>query len=460
MEQTIYDITLELQKACAPWALTVKKGDTHRRLRLRLLSGGSPYPIADDCYAVFTAQKPDGTVIYNSCTREGSTLIYDLTPQTTAAAGVLNCEVKLYGPEDALLTSAAFILNVEDTVYTQGEEVITSTGEVSALTQLITQARETVADMEKVLENEANHAVIDDTRAGEGAWSSKNIVDKLCPAFTESGSVVSCDPVEGYPLEVISTIAPKESGDTWGEIKLYHSGKNLSPNVSRTVNKSGTTLEFTDNILTINGSGDSLGGYKAEYAFVLPAGVYTWSLKYVSGACSYSGSSGTVYLRKSTGAYVSVKDMYGAASRNGTFTLTEPTSLCLDVVFASSATFENLTFTFQVEAGDTATEFEPYKATTVYTADLTNANPSSGSYNWTTGVLTDEAGNLYQHDLETNTFEMIDEESIAPVRNIYAYPGENILISDCGDTAVGGRADPVAIIDKLTNAIIALGGNV
>ena len=302
-----------------------------------------------------------------------------------------------------------------------------------------------------------------DNEVGQFGWSSKNTVDKLCPAFTESDAAVRCEPVEGYPLEVVSTIAPKESGDTWGEIKLYHSGKNLSPNVSRTLNQSGSTLSFIDNKLKMNGSGISIGGYKAEYAFVLPAGVYTWSLKYVSGTCSYSGASGTVYIRKSTGTYISVKDMYGAASRDGTFTLTEPTSLCLDVTFSNSATFENLTFAFQVEAGDTKSPFEPYRGTTVYTADISADCPAEGSYNWTTGILMSEGSTPYQHNPETGELTPIDDLATyqpTVVRNIYAYQGVNTLVSDCGNTEVSGRADPKAMFEKLSSAIISLGGNV
>lgn len=45
-------------------------------------------------------------------------------------------------------------------------------------------------------------------------------------------------------------------------------------------------------------------------------------------------------------------------------------------------------------------------------------------------------------------------------QEIHALSGENILYSDTGDTTVTGKADPGAIIEKLTNAIIALGGNV
>ena len=52
-----------------------------------------------------------------------------------------------------------------------------------------------------------------DSKIGPDAWSSKNTVDKLCPAFTESGSVVTCAPVEGYPLQVISRIEPIQEGN-------------------------------------------------------------------------------------------------------------------------------------------------------------------------------------------------------------------------------------------------------
>lgn len=49
-------------------------------------------------------------------------------------------------------------------------------------------------------------SVIDDAEIGGSAWSSKHIVHRLCPSFSKSGTVVTCEPLEGYPLSVISTI--------------------------------------------------------------------------------------------------------------------------------------------------------------------------------------------------------------------------------------------------------------
>ena len=46
----------------------------------------------------------------------------------------------------------------------------------------------------------ARKAVIDDTAVGTDAWSSKHIVDMLCPPLEETGNPVQCYPVAGYPL--------------------------------------------------------------------------------------------------------------------------------------------------------------------------------------------------------------------------------------------------------------------
>ena len=83
-----------------------------------------------------------------------------------------------------------------------------------------------------------------------------------------------------------------------------------------------------------------------------------------------------------------------------------------------------------------------------------------GDYNWNTGLLHNGAS-AYLHDPVTGAFTMIDDEEASEIlRNIPALPGTNYIYSDCGDTKVSGKADPVKIIEKLTNAILALGGTV
>lgn len=45
-------------------------------------------------------------------------------------------------------------------------------------------------------------------------------------------------------------------------------------------------------------------------------------------------------------------------------------------------------------------------------------------------------------------------------QEISALAGVNTIYSDTGDTAVTGRADPRVVLDRLTNAVLSLGGNV
>lgn len=45
------------------------------------------------------------------------------------------------------------------------------------------------------------------------AWSSKKILDTLCPHFTETGNPITCNPVEDYPLDVTVTMEPIQEGE-------------------------------------------------------------------------------------------------------------------------------------------------------------------------------------------------------------------------------------------------------
>lgn len=53
---------------------------------------------------------------------------------------------------------------------------------------------------------------IDDTTVGLDAWSSKHIVDMLCPPLEETGNPVQCYPVTCYPLGVTASWEPVQEG--------------------------------------------------------------------------------------------------------------------------------------------------------------------------------------------------------------------------------------------------------
>lgn len=156
MKASIYRISLDIQDAYANVSLDVKRGDLGRRIHITLTEGGFPYKISPECYAVLSAEKPDGEKIFNHCTIEGNTIIYVMTPQTVAVAGIAECEVKVYGAYDQLLTSACFNLIVNETV--NEEDKLVSETEVDALTHLISEATEAIYECEEIVkEGEALH---------------------------------------------------------------------------------------------------------------------------------------------------------------------------------------------------------------------------------------------------------------------------------------------------------------
>lgn len=52
----------------------------------------------------------------------------------------------------------------------------------------------------------------DNTVTDSNPWSSKKIVETLCPPLKESGNPVTCEPVAGYPLGVVASWEPTQEG--------------------------------------------------------------------------------------------------------------------------------------------------------------------------------------------------------------------------------------------------------
>jgi hypothetical protein len=149
---SFYKIYLDVHNNGSHVLLKAKKGDTGSLLYIALMDGKNPYVITPECYAVFTAKKADGNILYNKCTFFENMIVYEFTPQTTSSVGRVECEIKLYGSGDKLLTSAEFTLLVMDTVYNETEEV-GSEKEVTALTALVSRATTLINEVEYKLAN-------------------------------------------------------------------------------------------------------------------------------------------------------------------------------------------------------------------------------------------------------------------------------------------------------------------
>ena len=152
MTNSFYKIYLDIHNYGSHVLLKAKKGDTGSLLYITLMDGKNPYVITPECYAVFTAKKADGNILYNKCTFFENMIVYEFTPQTTSCVGRVACEIRLYGSGDTLLTSAEFTLLVMDTVYNEEDEV-GSEKEVTALTDLVSRATKLINEVEYKLKN-------------------------------------------------------------------------------------------------------------------------------------------------------------------------------------------------------------------------------------------------------------------------------------------------------------------
>lgn len=150
MNYVDYRFSLDVQEIGSQVFMTVKQGDTNRRLIINLTEGHEPYTIAEGCTAVLAGTKADGNVIFNNAVIEGNNIIYDFTEQTVAAVGSMKCEIRLY-MEGRKLCSPNFTISVLPDAVSDAQ--IQSLTEVNTLTGLINEATALIEDVNADLES-------------------------------------------------------------------------------------------------------------------------------------------------------------------------------------------------------------------------------------------------------------------------------------------------------------------
>lgn len=124
MNYSVSRFTLNMHTLRSQASVSAFKGDTAVRLLINFTDGGNAYIIADGCTAVLSGTKADGSKLYNRCVILNNTTVqYDFTEQTTNWAGVINCEVIIYGADGKELTAPKFIIVVDERE-TVTEEII------------------------------------------------------------------------------------------------------------------------------------------------------------------------------------------------------------------------------------------------------------------------------------------------------------------------------------------------
>ena len=139
MERVEHRIKLNLMKTGLQGQVNVKKADTDsRKVCIYLSYAAKPFDLNDVVSAVLRAEKPDGKVMFNSCTVCEDRLEYIITTQTIAATGTVTCEITLTSNSGQILVTPRFEIIVADVIYSDSE--IESTNEYTALEKAIKKA--------------------------------------------------------------------------------------------------------------------------------------------------------------------------------------------------------------------------------------------------------------------------------------------------------------------------------
>lgn len=204
----------------------------------------------------------------------------------------------------------------------------------------------------------------DDSTIGDKPWSSKHIVDMLCPPLEESGNPVVCYPVAGYPLGVKAKWEPAQEGTG------TPSPENIRPIKGRdsvTVDRCGeNVIEFlstedsssdikiavdAEKNITLNGTLAGKGNITIGTCRLhwVAGKTYTMYVKKVGGSVSLGSGDGITF------AYALFTTDYNHFFRGGT------NSTNLDVYIASDAALVETELVFMLQCWRKGTVFNNFK---------------------------------------------------------------------------------------------------
>ena len=275
------------------------------------------------------------------------------------------------------------------------------------------------ADAEKIKERLDEIPKIDDTAiTTTSPWSSKQIVDTLCPPIEETGNPVVCYPVAGYPLDVTVSWGPTQEGS--GE----PSPDNVRPIKGRDIVT--ITRQEDNQVITLPLPETVYGG---EVDAVTGEGQETWKTLTLDGTGKWEAQTTAIpgkfgFTLRTPGIATPenpgikgdiVCSQYPAVTANDTYQ-------CKSGISVEAQ--ENYYFRIynDTHAGETADEWKSYLA-----AQYAAGTPVQVCYKLAEPVPFTAAG----------------------AQPIPALSGTNTLLTDADSVSVSGRADLIRIIRKM-----------
>lgn len=354
-------------------------------LCVSLKKGGTEYKVPSDADVNIRMDKRDGYHVYNPAlgmNAERTIAYFAVTPQMSTGWGDYYpiVEITVGGgiagsapiwlhfdrnplPENAIISSDEYktiqqLLEDVTAVKTATEQIKTQTEAVRDQAKGFADNAKNSADKAQTLvdgmpsdysqaikdigtlKNQMQRAYPDDSTIGENPWSSKNIVDMLCPEIKESGNPVLCYPVAGYPLGVKASWEPVQEGS--GTPYPAGGGKNqLNPAGYEAATKTVNGITFTrlnTGEVVINGTATGTAFYVliANFSYLVSLSTdRNWSIAGENVISAQGLVSGVTVIRQSDNTSLYIRVQSGETVK----TTVQP----------------------QIEKGSTPTAWEPYE---------------------------------------------------------------------------------------------------
>lgn len=254
--------------------------------------------------------------------------------------------------------------NVRDEVKTAQEGAEAARDAAAKSAKAAAKSEANVKQSADTLAESVKNITPDDSSIGDKPWSSKHIVDMLCPPLEESGNPVVCYPVAGYPLGVKAKWEPAQEGTG------TPSPENIRPIKGRdsvTVDRCGeNVIEFlstedsssdikiavdAEKNITLNGTLAGKGNITIGTCRLhwVAGKTYTMYVKKVGGSVSLGSGDGITF------AYALFTTDYNHFFRGGT------NSTNLDVYIASDAALVETELVFMLQCWRKGTVFNNFK---------------------------------------------------------------------------------------------------
>ena len=319
-----------------------------------------------------------------------------------------------------------------------------------------------------VADPDAAH-IDDDTINRETVWSSETMLDRLCPGFAKTGPMITCLPLEGYPMKVTTgygweTIAKLDSEMEDGATRLRYT---LEPGATYQVMAESQAEIYNVYAETVSGVNLPLQDVQildttATYRLTAPEDLQEDVFLFTSNGVSQA----TLTIRKQLAAtkiFRTGKNLCDANTFDVTVTqyhkLAVPIpagtyKISCDYIVSTDTETTKSQVAFYTDIGGTCvakvvmdrgsrienrlTLTQEVKYIYFYAAEY--YDPSKGD----TATFTN-----FMVSVDGGKFEPYQGGEFAPGEPVPGLAGENYLWADVGEISVTGKVSPVALLEKL-----------